>query len=191
MAISNQQVIAFIKKNPIGFGCGALCLALAGAMYYRSDLVPAADAELEQQSAEAERLANNLKNDVQLQEQLDAMIAAGKQIEARLVRPGDPAKNQQYFFKLEADTGTKIDCRPNTLPPEKDRKTIFLSVPYTLIVHGDYAQILDLLRRLESGAHYCRILSATLTAPGGGVSSGESTDNQLTLNLNLELLGQP
>jgi len=41
MAISKKQVIAFVKKNPIGFGCGALCLALAAAMYYRADLVPA------------------------------------------------------------------------------------------------------------------------------------------------------
>ena len=43
MAISHEQVIAFIKKNPVGIGCGALCLALAAVMYYRSDLVPAAD----------------------------------------------------------------------------------------------------------------------------------------------------
>jgi len=189
MAISNEQVIAFVKKNPIGFGCGALCLVLVAAMYYRSDLVPASEAELSQQSAEAERLAGNLKNATQLQEQLDAMIAAGKQVEARLVRPGDLAKNQQYFYKLEADTGTKIDCRQNALPAEKDRKTLYLSVPYTVNVQGDYPQILSFLRQLESGAHYCRVLNATLTA--GGTGAGEGTENPLTLNLNLELLGQP
>ena len=189
MAISHEQVIAFIKKNPIGIGCGALCLALAAVMYYRSDLVPASEAELEQQSAEAERLAGNLKNAAQLQEQLDAMIAAGKQVEARLVQPGDLAKNQQYFYKLEADTGTKIDCHQGTLPAAKDRKTLYLSIPYTMTVQGDYAQILNLLRRLESGAHYCRELNATLTS--GGTGAGEGTDSALTLTLNLELLGQP
>jgi hypothetical protein len=189
MAISQKQVIAFIKKNPIGFGCGALCLMLAAAMYYRSDLVPAAEAELEQQSSEAERLASNLKNAAQLQEQLDAMIAAGKQVEARLVQPGDLAKNQQYFYRLEAETGTKIDCHQNGLSAEKDRKTLYLSVPYSVTVQGDYAQILNLLRRLESGAHYCRVLGATLVAVGGG--AGEASDGALTLTLNLELLGQP
>ena len=189
MAISHEQVIAFIKKNPIGIGCGALCLALAGVMYYRSDLVPASEAELEQQSAEAERLAGNLKNAVQLQEQLDAMIAAGKQVEARLVHPGDLAKNQQYFYKLQADTGTKIDSNQNALPSEKDRKTLYWSVPYAVTVQGDYSQILNLLRRLESGTHYCRELNATLTA--GGAGTGEGTGSSLTLNLNIELLGQP
>jgi Tfp pilus assembly protein PilO len=189
MAISNQQVIAFVKKNPIGFGCGALCLVLAAAMYYRSDLVSGAEAELEQKSTEAERLAVNLKNAVQLQEQLDAMIAADKQVEARLVSPGDLAKNQQYFFKLEADTGTKIDCRQNTLPVDKEHKNIYLSVPYTMTVQGDYSQILTFLRRLESGAHYCRVLNATLTAGAAGV--GDSTELPLTLTLNLEFLGQP
>jgi Tfp pilus assembly protein PilO len=189
MAISNEQVIAFIKKNPIGFGCGALCLVLVAAMYYRSDLVPAAETELDQQSAEAERLAGNLKNATQLQEQLDAMIAAGKQVEYRLVHPGDLAKNQQYFYKLEADTGTKIDCHQNALPVEKDRKTLYLSVPYTVNVQGDYSQILSFLRKLESGAHYCRVLNATLVS--GGAGAGESAESPLTLNLNLELLGQP
>ena len=189
MAISNEQVIAFVKKNPIGFGCGALCLVLVATMYYRSDLVPAAETELDQQSAEAERLAGNLKNATQLQEQLDAMIAAGKQVEARLVHPGDLAKNQQYFYKLEADTGTKIDCHQNALPADKDRKTIYLSVPYTVNVQGDYSQILSFLRKLESGAHYCRVLNGTLTT--GGAGAGESTESSLTLNLNLELLGQP
>ena len=191
MAISKEQAIAFIKKNPIGFGCGALCLVLAAAIYYRSDLVPTAVTELEQKSAEAERLGSNLKNAAQLQEQLDAMVAAGKQVDTRLVRPGDLAKNQQYFYKLEADTGTKlVDCRQNALPAEKDRKTIYyLTVPYTVAVQGEYAQLLGFLRRLESGAHYCRVLSATLTASGTG--AGDSPENLLTLTLNLELLGQP
>jgi Tfp pilus assembly protein PilO len=190
MAISHEQLIAFVKKNPIGFGCGALCLALVVVMYYRADNVPAAEAELEQQSAEAERLASNLKNAAQLQEQLDTMLAAGKEVEARLVHPGDLAKNQQYFYKLEADTGTKIDCHQNPLPAEKDRKTTYLSVPYTVNVQGDYAQILSALRRLESGSHYCRVLSATLTA-AAVAGTGEVTDSSLTLSLNLELLGQP
>ena len=189
MAISSKQVIAFIKKNPIGIGCGALCLVLAAVMYYRSDLVPASEAELEQQSIEAERLAGNLKNAAQLQEQLDAMIAAGKQVEARLVHPGDLAKNQQYFFKLEAETGTKIDCRQNPLPADKDRKTIYLSVPYSVTVQGDYSQVLSCLRRLENGISYCRVLSATLTA--GGAGAGDAANVPLTLVLNLELLGQP
>ncbi|HTZ20040.1 MAG TPA: hypothetical protein VMC06_04090 [Opitutaceae bacterium] len=189
MAISNEQVIAFIKKNPIGIGCGALCLVLVAAMYYRSDLLPAAETELDQQSIEAERLASNLKNATQLQEQLDAMVVAGKQVEARLVQPGDLAKNQQYFYKLEADTGTKIDCRQNALPAAKERKTLYLSVPYTVNVQGDYSQILSFLRQLESGAHYCRVLTATLVS--GGTGAGEGAENPLTLNLNIELLGQP
>jgi hypothetical protein len=190
MAISNEQVIAFLKKNPIGFGCGALCLVLAAAMYYRSDLVPAEETNLEQKSAEAERLANNLKNAAQLQEQLDAMIAARKQVESRLVHPGDLAKNQQYFYRLEAESGVKLaDCRQNSLPAEKDRKTLYLLVPYTVEAKGDYAQLLGLLRRLESGTHYCRVLNATLTMSGAAASEGGGA--ALGLNLNLELLGQP
>ena len=61
MSISNEQLFAFIKKNPIGVGCGLLSLALAFAIYYRSDLIPAAEAELDQKGTLSDRYTANLK----------------------------------------------------------------------------------------------------------------------------------
>jgi hypothetical protein len=194
MAISNEQAIAFVKKNPIGFGCGVLCVLLLGAIYYRSDLVPADEAELAQKSAEAERLANNVKNSNQLKEQLEAIMVAGKQTESRLIHPADLLKNQQYFYKLETETGVKIiDCRPNSTAVPKGLKTAYFPVPFTVNVQGDYVQILSFLRRLESGSAFCRVAGATFdttnsVATPNSSASGESVVN---LSLNLELLGQP
>ena len=61
MSISNEQLLAFIKKNPIGVGCGVLSLALAAAIYQRADKIPLAVTEMDQKGTLSDRLAANLK----------------------------------------------------------------------------------------------------------------------------------
>jgi len=194
MTITKEQIVASIKKCPIGFGCGALSLALVVAIYFRAGPISEAGDEMEKKSAEAQRLALNLKNAVQLTEQFNTLSTATRQIESRLMRPGDLAKNQQYFYRLETETNTKlIDCRQGSISEKEknSRKTLYPAVPYIVAVQGDYAQIMTFLRHIESGMHYCRITSASITPSTRASTPGESSEGLLTLNLNLEFLGQP
>jgi hypothetical protein len=185
--MSNEELIAFVKKNPIGIGCGALSLALFGGWYYRSGDVPAAEAELAQKQAEGERYALNLVNATQLPEQYEAVVAANKEIESRLVHASQLGKNYQFFYKLESESGVKItDPRQAAIaPPKKDAaKTAFSPVGYNVALSGDLSQVLNFLRRLESGAHYCRVTNITCTVP-------PERSLPLTVNVGLELLGLP
>ena len=59
MAISNEQVVDFLKKNPISVGCAVLSILLAGWGYYRSDKAAEYSAEYEEKSTEAQRLASS------------------------------------------------------------------------------------------------------------------------------------
>lgn len=187
MSVSNEQLLAFVKKNPIGVGCGVLSLLMAAAIYLRSDKLPAAQAVLDQKSTEADRHAINVRYAVQLKEQMDALNTADHAIDTRLVRAAQLATNTQYFYRLESDTGVKlINIFQNTTTAQaaKATKNNFVPIAFTLTAQGSYAQLLDLLHRLENGVHYCRILSATTSKVGNG-------DNDvLSLNLSLELLGQ-
>ena len=61
-------------------------------------------------------------------------------------------------------------------------KTNFVAVPFALTAQGEYPQLMDLLRRLEGGEHYCRIISADLK-PLTEIRGG-----QMSLALNLELM---
>ena len=186
--MTGAELVTLIKKNPISFVCGALSLALVAAIYFRSGEIPAAEADLAKKTAEAERFALNITNGAQLKEQLDAIAAANKAIEARMVRVSDLATNQQYFQVLRRDTGVNlVDFRQTTssatLP--KGSKAAFVPVMFGLTVQGNLVQVLNFLRALEDGKHYCRVLTATC---------GTSTTNRnapLTLSLNLELLGLP
>jgi hypothetical protein len=188
MSMTNEELFALVKKNPIGFGCLALSLALGAGIYFRGDQVPLASEELTKKSEEGSRLAANLQNAAQLKEQLDAMAVATKELEGRLIHASQTLTNYGYFYKLAGETGvtmTVISQAPPSGPGKGATKTTYNGVPFTITVQGTMHQLVDYLRRLESGARYCRVMTVTCGVP--------VTDrgNPITLSLNLELLGLP
>lgn len=185
--MTNEEALQFVRRNPVGVACSILALALGGWTYYRSDVGPALDEELRRRQADAVRLENNVKYSVQLKEQLDALQAAAKEIDARVVRAGQVGANMQFFYQLESETGVKLkDLRPASVAaPAKGAKSPFVPVSFSLSAEGSYVQLVNLLRRIESGPRYARIISASL--------SGSLADRRspLSLSLSVELLGLP
>lgn len=184
--MTNQELFAFIRKNPIGIGCGVLSLVLAGATYWRGDEIPDVSTELEQKSTDAARYEANLKASGSLQEQYDALVAVNKAVDARIMRAGQFSKNLQYFYDLESETGVKLTTDPRTSPPgpKKDPKATFITVPWALSVQGSLPQLLNFLRRLENGTHFCRVNTVSLVG-------SPDRNAPLTLNITLDLLGLP
>jgi hypothetical protein len=184
--MSTQDLIAVIKKNPISVGCGLLCLGLVAAIYFRSDEIPGREADLAQKSAEGERHALNIKNSHELKEQYDALVAANKEIDSRLVRASQLAANSEFFYRIESATGVKIidGPRQNAATAPKG-KAQFTTIGFNVSAQGDITQLLNFLHHLESGEHYCRILNATLSL------NSVKRDAPLTLSLTLEILGLP
>ena len=99
------------------------------------------------------------------------------------------AKNLQFFYKLEEDTGTKLlDLRQNVGAGSRvaPKSRTYVPVGYSVAVRGDYIRLLDFLRRLESNQRFCRVMSATIGVTG---ATDKDRGNELTINLGLELLG--
>lgn len=185
--MTNAELGAFVRRNPISFGCGLLAVVLAVATYYRKDSLPEAQTLLDQRVKEGTRLDNNVRYGAQLTEQLATLTAAGREIQSHLVRGSELAGNLQYFYRLEAETGAKIiELRQNgVVPPPKGTKATYVGVSFTVSMQGDYPVVLDVLRRLENGNHFCRVTSVNV-AP-----IGPDRATPLKLALGLELLGQP
>lgn len=189
--MTSADLIALFKKHPISSGCATLSVLLFAAAYLRQDEVPGAEAELSLRSADGDRVAINNKNAAHLREQAEALTKAQKEIETRLIRPRNLGTNTQYFYKIEGDTGVKIlDLRQtsgtnanNAAKPAA--KASYVPVGFTVSVQGSLTQVLDFLRHIEGGAHYARVLSASLSG------STTTRNSVLTLGLNLELLGLP
>jgi hypothetical protein len=186
--MTNEELFALIKKNPISVGCAVLSLALGAGIYFRSGLVPAATEELTKKSDEGQRLAANLQNAAQLKEQLETLEACTKELNTRLVHAGQPLTNYQYFYKLESETGAKLmSISGGTIVagPKGGPKLLYSGVPFAITITGTLNQNIDYLRRLENGVRYCRIMSVTGSVPPADRAC------PMSLNLNLELLGLP
>jgi hypothetical protein len=185
--MTSQELSAWIRKNPVSFGFALLSCALIAAIYFRGDLLPQAEQQLAEKSAEGEKIALNIQYSAQLKEQTEAIEAANRKIDARIIRASQLGTNTQYFYEIESGTGVKIIDLRQTTPATvaKPAKGAYLPIAFAVSVQSDLNHILEFLRQLENGAHYCRVVTATC--------SGNSTlrSSPLTLALTLELLGTP
>lgn len=184
--MTSANLTAFVKKHPLGIGCGLVALLFAGATVYRRSFIPEVSELLDQKAVESARIATNVKNASQLTDQLGKLTTASKAIEGRLVHASDLANNLQYFYRLEAETGTKIlELRQNPGVTKDNAKSVFNGVSFSISVQGEYPAIVELFRRLETGNHFCRVMAANI------ISSGPDRASALKLSLSVELLGQP
>lgn len=178
--MTTAQLTNWMKRNPIAMGAGALSLALIVAIVWRHGAVPEANATLEAKSNEARKYELNLTNANQLKEQYDAIAAANKEIEARLIRPSELGINQAYFYRLESEYGVKLaDLRQDGRAQPRGSVQ---SLGFTLNVQGDFPAVIAFLQALERGPHYCRVLTAGCSGTPGG---------PVTLVLGIELLSRP
>jgi hypothetical protein len=186
----------FVKKQPVAMVCALLCSVLGLAIYFRQDSLATAQADLEDKTSRASHLkenvdnANSINKADRLDEQYVAMKQALQAIEARLVRANTIAINKQYFYKIEAETQTKLTGLSQLGAIKSVGTTTYVAVAYSLSVEGTYPKLLDFVRRVENGEHFSRVLSLTLARTGGGENSPGSTAT-ISLNLELELLALP
>jgi len=163
-----------------------LVLLLGVTTYFRWDLVPEAAKLLEEKGAEGERLIANVNNAAQLPEHLAAITEARGEIEKRFVKGSELAKNLQYFYRLEAETGIKLlTLQQNPLPATKPGAKITSGgIGFTVSFQGPYFTAIDYLRRLEGGLHFSRTTSAGIAIVAG------NRNGPVTVSLSLELFGQ-
>jgi hypothetical protein len=195
--VTIKAIPALIKKYPFSAGCASLCFSLTFAFFYRQSEVPELDSIFDAKTNESRRLRGNIINSAQLTEHLETLVLANAAVDKRLMRAADLATNQQYFYKIESESGVKItDLRPGSSSPQTTGQSVnvkgsYAAVPYTCAVQGTYSQLLNFLRKLENGEHFQRIVSTNASIAGGG---GDEVDNLvdpvITLVISIEFLGR-
>ena len=184
--MTGADLTANIKKHPVGVGSGLIALACGVLLYLHSGDIALSQAENEARSAEANKMITNVRNSANLAEQVTEIQALSKELESRLMRSGQLAVNLQYFYKLEAENEVKlVDVRQAGM--NRSNKMQYVTVPFSLTVSGTFTQLVNFLNRLQAGRHFCRVNSATFNKSGGASDTG----GEMSLSLNLEVLGQP
>jgi len=187
--MTTEELMAFLRKHLIAVVCLGVSALIGFLIYYRMDLLPEAEKVLGEKSAQGALLAANIEDSAQLKEQHAALIAANEAITDRMIHIGQLAENTAYFYRLESETGTKLSDPkqiPWTPPGKGAPKTNFTWVTFSVSAQGEYLQLLDLLRKLETGEHYCRI-NTCLLKPLGEQMRG----TPLSMTVNLDLMAVP
>jgi len=181
--MTTTDLLVLVKKHPIGIGCLLISIVCGGLLYMRSGNIAASMQELEASSAQAAKMINNVRNSKGLPEQVAEIQAQTKELEGRLMKAGQLAVNLQYFYKLETENEVKlVDVRQNTFP--RGLKTMYGGVPFSVTVQGSFTHVTNFINRLQNGRHFCRINTASYA------KASDSTGD-ISLSVNLELLGQP
>jgi hypothetical protein len=186
--MSNEELIALLRKNIICVACVIASIAIGVTIYLRSGLLPESEKVFQENNQHAALLAANIEDSEHLPDQHAALVAANQVIAGRMIGVGQLAENEQYFYRLESDTGAKLqDLRqiPMAAQSKNAPKTAYVRVGFDVAAQGTYAQLMDMLRKLENGEHYCRILTCNIH-PIGEVRGGT-----LQMSVALELLGVP
>ena len=188
--MTSSDLVILVKKQPVGFACGILSLILAGFLYYRGSAIDEKQAAFETKSAEAAKIVSNVAASRNLPEQVQEIQSLTKDLESRLVNAGQLAINQQYFYKLELENEVKLlEVRQNN--QQKKGATIYSNVSFNVTVQGPFKKIMGFLDRLENGRHFCRFTGAVFGKNRSGGGPNVFAQDDMTLVLNLELLGQP
>jgi hypothetical protein len=184
--MTNAEFVDLVKRNPLRVIAGTVAVLSGVGLYLITDRIEEATTTLSQKVAEGNRLAANVKAAAQLTEQYEALTAANKAIQDRAIQASQLANNLQYFYRLETESKVELlelrqttatsPARPNAKPN---------GVGFAVAVRGDYRTLMGWLRRVETGPHYTRIMSASM-APAGVDRAGP-----ITLTVALELFGQP
>lgn len=191
MALDTNSVVLLLKKHPLGFSAFGVAILLFAATTYRAGSMEDLSLELDEVTAQGQRLKNNLKYSAQLSDQLTAINAATMEITDRAISSAALATNLQYFYRLESDLGLEYTDLRQGLPSGPSAGNTYVSVPYDVSVQGTYAQLLEFIRRLETGVHFVRFKTTNLM-PGRNVGSTvqDPTNPILALTLSIEILGK-
>ncbi|MCF3649980.1 hypothetical protein [Synoicihabitans lomoniglobus] len=174
----------------MGVGCGVLAVLLTIGSYVRAGNITELEATLEERTRLSERYKNNLRYANRLQADAAKVKEATDAISRRAIDPSALATNLQFFYRLESELDLRlIDLRQGIADRPK-KATIYSAVPYTVAVEGTYIQLMDFVRRLETGGHYVRFQTSNFnpSREAGGALTG--TDPKIVLSLNLQLLGR-
>jgi hypothetical protein len=188
MALTSKSAGEFLKRYPIGISGLLLSVLVLGAYFLRSGRVSELESQLQDIEAKEHSILSEVQDAKSLSQQYSTIISATKELESRLLRGTDRARNQAYFYELEMETGVKeVGLQPSGVTKTSGR--LYDKLSYSVSVTGDYRQILSFIGRVESGRHFYSLSSASVSGAGKSDASGNGLTVSLTMNA--ELLGVP
>lgn len=186
--MNGTDLIALLKKHPVGVTCAAVSLLCGVSLYLGADSIDETKVKVDDITKQSQAMQINVRNaaGLALSQQTEVLQRAAKQLDERLVKVGQLATNLQYFYRLESDTGVKLtDVRQNQVG--RAAAGTYVGVPYAVTFQGTFKQVIEFLQRVESGKHLSKYSAVSFNK----AATNESGGGLLSVSMNIELLGTP
>jgi Tfp pilus assembly protein PilO len=187
--MNSQQVLAKIKAYPLALTLLGTAIVLAGWAYYRSGSLDDLHGELDTITAQNDQTSENVKDGINLKEQLDELTATVAQFKPGLITPSAIIPNQQYFYDFEQSTGVQIlDIEEAGSVPGKDPSEPSITT-FKMGASGSWDNILTFIDALQAGPHYLRF-SQFRIEKSDQTRSASGVTQPLKISFTVEVLGQ-
>jgi Tfp pilus assembly protein PilO len=184
-----QQILAKLKAYPLALALLGAAIILAGWAYYRSGSLDDLHDQLDTATAQNDQTSNNVKDGINLKEQLDQLTTQVAQFKPGLIVPSAVIPNQQYFYDFEQSTGVQLlDIADAGTVPGKDAGELSVTT-FKLSASGSWNNILTFINALQTGPHYLRFNQFRIEKSDQARSSA-GVAQALKLSVTVEVLGQ-
>ena len=182
--LSLKLLLENIRRFPIGFICGMLCLPLLVMIVVFRSQLQIADKKLDQINLKENETLDAVAS-IRLNRTQAAMTkSAVEQIEAGLIDEGNLAENLWYFYQIGQQTHTNISELHQQSSSMVKAEMFYRTVPFTLRVAGSYEQVANFLFRLETGPRMLRVGAFDIQRQNTGTDS-------IVMSLSLDVLTRP
>jgi len=188
-----QDLIEKLRRFPVPTACGAIVLVCFFAFYLRMNLLTDLEIENDTVQRQLQQVEQNITHGKTLGEHIEQMKAKVAELDSRVIKPAELANNLKYFYEIEATTRVSIgDLRQSVAAPVKGApKTILSAVDYSVLITGQFHEVVSYLNELEHGRYFYRLESINLQRGRSDGTGTKSKADPVTMSLNLKLLGWP
>jgi len=156
------NLFTLARRNLVLTLSGLVILFCLAFHFFRGEQVTRLAAEYDDLEIKRSRMLKNIRNSIELDEDLETLNALNSTIRQRLFDAEDLATNQNYFYQIESATGARLEKMQQFVKPlpdarrnKKERmlamKSAYQKISYDMSVQGSYESILMFLRAVEGG----------------------------------------
>lgn len=190
--MTGQDLMEKIRRYPVPSICAGIVLVCFLAYYLRMDLLTDLEIENGDVQRQLQQVEQNISHGRTLAADIAEMGRHREELDSRLIKSAELANNLKYFYELEATTHVAIaDLRQGAITPVKaGSKPLVVPVGYSMLMSGNFHQLVSYINELEHGRYFYRLQSVAIqrVERSGGEPGAVAP---LSMALNLELLGWP
>lgn len=184
MSILLAQFWALVRTHPVISLTILLAAVVGGANFPLWEKRQEITREHDEVRRRGQAMLVALTDRTRIERDVALLAEAGEVIDHNLVSEENMEVNLGYFYRLEKLTRVQLGRidQLGSIPPETG--SAFRTVPISLQLSGSYRNLLAFVRELENGPRILRLRNYR-------VERADSSGNELSMNLMVELLAKP